>query len=650
MTASQHDQESLHSYLQLDAPARRPRFADFVGALKAVSQQEDPDAARGWAARAVSPLLDYSSLMKLRRYVLGPNAGTDAATNAGTNTGRVVRLAILGGPTTIQLRQLIELFLANEGIAAEIYEAEYGLFRQEILTPGSGLDQFGPEIVFVATGARDLTRVPPLEADAAAVEQFAETELSDWLQLWETARSRWNATLIQNNFDIPFDRILGHYTLRHPAARENYLARLNRSLAEAAPAFVVMHDLNALAAEAGAAGWFDPRFYHEFKMPCGAECLPGYAHSVVSQLRAMLGRSKKVLALDLDNTLWGGVVGDLGPGGIKFGQGSGEGEAFLAFQRYAKELSQRGIVLAVCSKNDPEKAREPFEKRADMVLRLADISAFVANWNNKADNLRTIADQLELGLDSIVFVDDNPAERALVRRFVPQVAVPDLPEDPSGYIAAVARHRYFETTSFTQEDSARARYYFENTRRKELAAGAPDLESFLASLQMKMKVEPINDLNIERSTQLVNKSNQFNLTTRRYTLSEVRGLVENSEWQTRTFSLRDELGDNGLISVILLRKQADALAIDTWIMSCRVLQRGVEQFARNELVDLCRAAGCNRLLGTYIPTAKNGLVADHYAKLGFSPAGSDGASTFWELDVAAAAPLPHFIERDESRA
>ncbi len=363
MTASQHDQETILSYLQLDAPARRPRFADFVGALKAVSQQEDPETARGWAARAVSPLLDYSSLMKLRRYVNGPNAGT--------NAGRVVRLAILGGPTTIQLRQLIELFLANEGIAAEMYEAEYGLFRQEILTPGSGLDQFGPEIVFVATGARDLTRVPPLEADAAAVEQFAETELSDWLQLWETARSRWNATLIQNNFDIPFDRILGHYTLRHPAARENYLARLNRQLADAAPAFVVMHDLNALAAEAGAAGWFDPRFYHEFKMPCGAECLPVYAHSVVSLLRAMLGRSKKVLALDLDNTLWGGVVGDLGPGGIKFGQGSGEGEAFLAFQRYAKDLSLRGIVLAVCSKNDPEKAREPFEKRADMVLRRA---------------------------------------------------------------------------------------------------------------------------------------------------------------------------------------------------------------------------------------------------------------------------------------
>jgi FkbH-like protein len=580
--------------------------------------------------------------MKLRRFL--PGDSPDSA------SGRVLRLAILGGPTTIQLRQLLELFLAGEGIVAEIYEAEYGLFRHEILTPGSGLDRFAPEIVFLATGARDVTRLPPPDADAAAVEQFAETELADWMQLWETAKSRWNATLIQNNFDPPPDRVFGHYTLRHPAASENYLTRLNSMLA-AAPGYVVLHDLQSLAAEAGAVSWFDPRFYHEFKMPCGAECLPGYAHSVVSLLRSISGRSKKVLALDLDNTLWGGVVGDVGPGGIKFGQGSGEGEAFLAFQRYAKELSQRGIVLAVCSKNDPEKAREPFERRADMVLRMSDISAFVANWNNKADNLRAVADRLELGLDSIVFVDDNPAERALVRRFVPQVAVPDLPEDPSGYIAALARHRYFETTTFTREDSARARYYFDNSRRKELAAVAPDLEAFLASLRMKMKVEPINDLNIERSTQLINKSNQFNLTTRRYTLAEVRGLIESLEWRTLTFSLRDELGDNGLISVIVLRKQGDALAIDTWLMSCRVLQRGVEQFARNELVDLCRAEGCVRLLGTYLPTAKNSLVVDHFAKLGFSPAGSDGAATFWELSAdAAATPLPHFIQRDASLA
>ena len=231
--------------------------------------------------------------------------------------------------------------------------------------------------------------------------------------------------------------------LRHPAARENYLERLNRLLAERAPAHVRLHDLRGLAAEAGARTWFDPRFYLEFKMPCGPECLVAYAHSVVSLLRAVVGKSKKVLALDLDNTLWGGVVGDLGAGGIALGQGSGEGEAFLAFQTYAREFRERGIVLVVCSKNDDDKAREPFEKRPDMVLKLDDISCFVANWQNKADNLRSIAERLDLGLDAFVFVDDNPAERALVRRFLPEVAVPDMPEDPAGYVQAVVLHRYF---------------------------------------------------------------------------------------------------------------------------------------------------------------------------------------------------------------
>lgn len=631
--------DALESFLQLDVPARQPRFAEFLNALKCVAKSEGADRARAWACRAVSPLCDYSSLMKLRRFVV-PATGRSPS-------GPPLRLAIVGGPTTIQLRQLIEVFLAGEEIAAEIYEGDYGLFRQEILTSGSQLDLFQPQFVFLATGARDVARYPAIDADSAQVENLAAAEVADWAHLWKTAKSRWNATLIQNNFEIAPERVLGHYSLRHPAAREHYLGRLNRMLAEQAPPFVVLHDVNGLAAEFGAASWFDPRFYHEFKMPCGAECLPAYAHSVVSVLRAVLGRSKKVVALDLDNTLWGGVVGDVGAGGIKLGQGSGEGEAFLAFQKYLRELSLRGIVLAVCSKNDEARAREPFERRADMLLKMSDLACFVANWENKADNLRRIAEQLKLKLDSFVFVDDNPAERALVRRFLPEVAVPDLPEDPAGYIQAVARHRFFETTSFTREDAARTRYYADDSRRKELAAGASDLDAFLKSLAMRMKVEPIHELNIERVTQLVNKSNQFNLTTRRYTLAELRALAADPEWHTLTFSLRDSLGDNGLISVILLHRQGDTMSVDTWVMSCRVLQRGVEQFARNELIDLSNREGCAWLCGTYLPTAKNALVANHYAQLGFEPAGADNGQTFWRLGIAGGvAARSHFIQRE----
>jgi FkbH-like protein len=639
LTEKRQPTNAIVSHLQLDVSARQPHFAEFMRNLKCIDKEEGSQSARAWACREVNPLLDYSSLMQLRRFVLRGEARSSSTHG--------LRLAILGGATTIQLRQLVELFLAGEGIAAEIFEGDYGLFRQAILTPDPRLDAFCPQFVFLATGARDVSRYPTIDAELPAVESLAAAEIADWAQLWETANSRWNATLIQNNFEIAPERVLGHYSLRHPAAREHYLRRLNNLLAEQAPPFVVLHDLDGLAAEAGSTNWFDRRFYHEFKLSCGADCLPVYAHSVASLLRAILGRSKKVVVIDLDNTLWGGVVGDVGAGGIKLGQGSGEGEAFLAFQKYLKELSLRGILLAVCSKNDAEKARAPFERRADMILKMSDFACFVANWENKADNLRTIAGRLNLNLDSFVFVDDNPAERALVRRFLPEVAVPDMPDDPAGFLQALARHRYFETTSFTREDAARSRYYAVDSRRKELAAGTSDLASFLKSLEMRMKVEPIHDLNIERATQLVNKSNQFNLTTRRYSLAEIRGITSDPEWRTLTFSLQDSLGDNGLISVLLLRRQGDTLSVDTWVMSCRVLQRGVEQLARNELVDLSQRLGCAWIRGTYLPSAKNALVANHYAELGFEPAGADDGMTFWRLRVASdVPPLSHFIQRE----
>jgi len=263
-------------------------------------------------------------------------------------------------------------------------------------------------------------------------------------------------------------------------------------------------------------------------MPCGPGCLVTYAHSVVSLLRAVRGQSKKVFVLDLDNTLWGGEVGELGPGGIRIGQGSGEGEAFLAFQQYLKEIKERGVLLAVCSKNDAEKAREPFEKRSDMILKLSDISCFVANWENKPANIVAIARQLNLKLESFVMIDDRSAERAMVRRLLPEVAVPDLPEDPAGYIQSVALHRYAETVSFTREDVSRSRYYAENARRTEMLDRSSDIDSFLASLQMQMSVQPVNQLNLERATQLINKSNQFNLTTRRYTQAQIQEMGEST--------------------------------------------------------------------------------------------------------------------------
>lgn len=635
------DAAIIESYLQSDAAVRAQMFPEFLRCVRNSSGAENGRHAAVAARRAVSLELDYTSLLKLGRVLR--SLPDDSPTEK-------LRLAVLGGPTTLQLVELLRVFLRGAGIAVEIYEGEYGLFRQEILTPGSGLDAFQPKIIFLATNARDVMNVPALGASREEVARKLDEEFSNWSQLWKLAHDRWGASIIQNGFELGPWNTMGHYALRHPASRENYIEQLNRRFAEQAPAYVALHDVRTLALQAGAAEWFDPRFYFEAKMPCGPEPLVPYAHSVASVILAMLGRSKKVLVLDLDNTLWGGVVGDAGVGGIEYGQGSAQGEAFVQFQEYAKALREQGILLAVCSKNDDAMARAPFEQREDMVLKLADFSCFIANWQNKADNLREIAKRLNLGLDSFVFVDDNPAERALVRRFVPEVAVPALPEDPSGYIPAIARHRYFEIIHWSKEDAQRTEYYAGDTRRMELAAASPDLDTFLASLEMCARVESVNRNNIERVTQLVNKSNQFNLTTRRRTLAEIERIAGDPAWATLTVALRDKLGDNGLISVIFLKDEDQELLVDTWVMSCRVLQRGVEQLALEELLRICRQRGRDRLKGVYIPTERNGMVRDLLRSLGFSPAGGDGSATAWVLDIKsplAPARLHIQVERFE---
>lgn len=636
MTTEVATSRTAESYLEADSPSRASRFSEFRRVLDVMKTSGDARAAEELARRAVTPKLDFTSLRSLLKF-----------RESGCRLEeRPLRLAVLGGPTTAQLVQGIQAFLWAEQISAEIYEGGYGLFRQDILTEGSGLDRFHPELIFLATDRRDLLSPPP-GTSAESLEDLIRSEATGWTTLWETARQKWNATVIQNTFADTGYPVLGHLAHRMAASPEAYAAATNGILFESAPPHVVFHDIRLLVQEIGARHWFDPRFYLEAKLPCAPECLVPYGHSVASLIRAIRGRSKKVLALDLDNTLWGGIIGDVGVEGIQLGEGSGVGESFLEFQRYAKALYDRGVVLAVCSKNDETRAREPFEKRPDMAIPLDHIACFVANWEDKPSNLRRISEALGLGLDSFVFVDDNPAERALVRRTLPEVAVPDLPEDPAGYVPAVASYRYFETVSFTQEDAQRSQYYKQNAECRVLAEGTSDLSAFLESLEMTARVEPVTPANRMRVTQLVNKTNQFNLTTRRYAIAEIERIAGSRDWSTCTLSLRDRLGDNGLISVLFFEQEGPLLEIDTWLMSCRVLQRGVEEFALNEAVRIARERRCEGLVGRYVPTARNGMVRDHYKRLGFECVEESGCATVWRLDLGSWTPLPSRIRKEE---
>ena len=471
--------------------------------------------------RLIVPGLDFTTAQSLQRIV-------QQVVQQSGGRNRAVKIAMLGGFTTHQLVTLLDLYLRAERIAPEIYEADYGIFRQELIDPESELYRFGPEFIILATSWRDLGHHPDLGDDRAEVQRKVEAELGDWKRLWKTAHNRLGCQIIQNNFDTPPWRVLGNHESRHPAGFGRYITLVNLGLQDEAPPYVTIHDIDGMSATWGRWQWGDDRFYHHAKLPCSPEHLVDYAHSLASLILAQSGAAKKCLVLDLDNTLWGGVIGDDGLGGIRLGQGEPEGESFVAFQRYAKAMRQRGVILAVCSKNTDSIAREVFEKHTEMILRLDDISCFMANWDDKATNLGRIAEQLNIGLNSLVFVDDNPAERAIVRRLRPEVSVPELPDDVSGYVAAIERHRYFQTTALSTEDLKRTEFYRADAARQVAESSTEDIEGFLKSLDMTARVVPIDAASLERSVQLIHRSNQFNLTTRRRSTAEVAGAA----WMT----------------------------------------------------------------------------------------------------------------------
>ncbi|HXN48850.1 MAG TPA: HAD-IIIC family phosphatase, partial [Bryobacteraceae bacterium] len=411
----------------------------------------------------------------------------------------------------------------------------------------------------------------------------------------------------------------------------------------------ILFDVAGLAETVGSANWHSPREWNMAKLPFDHSFLPLYADHVCRILAAARGLSRRCLVLDLDNTLWGGVIGDDGLHGIHVGQGDPEGEAYLSFQRYIVLLRQRGVVLAVSSKNEDETARLPFRRHPDMLLREGDFAVFQANWNDKASNIQAIANTLALGLDSFVFVDDNPFERNRVREALPGVAVPEMPEDPAEYARTLSAAGYFEAVTFSQEDLKRAAYYTGNAQRATLERQSGDVNAYLASLEMEIDFRSFDQTSRSRITQLINKSNQFNLTTRRYTEADVAALEADPDVFTLQVRLRDKLGDNGMISVVICRRAEPVVwEIDTWLMSCRVLGRRVEEAVLLELLGHAKRQGTIKLRGVYRPTDRNKLVEEHYARLGFAPTGKgpDG-STVWELDVASASlePPPLAVRR-----
>jgi len=411
---------------------------------------------------------------------------------------------------------------------------------------------------------------------------------------------------------------------------------------------VLLHDVDMMSATVGLDQWIDYRWWYQAKQPMGFRWAVEYARSLSRMVASVLLGSRKCLVLDLDNTLWGGVVGDDGVSGLAVGAGNPVGEAFVAFQDYLRQLKDRGVILTVCSKNELENARAPFTDLPGMVLSLEDFAAFRANWDPKPDNIRAIARDLNIGTDAMVFVDDNPAERAIVRQLLPEVAVVELTDDPSDYARLLDATGWFETPRLSQEDTIRTQQYQANTQREELLSSVDDYETYLQSLNQRAVIQPFEERHLDRITQLVNKTNQFNLTTRRENRSAIEARMRDERYLTAYVRLGDRFGDNGLISVWYGRIDGTVLDIEQWLMSCRVFNRGVEQHLMNYIADQARRRGVERIQGSYLPTPKNKLVADLYERLGFTrTASQEDGGTEWELALEDYRPATTFVETVE---
>jgi len=552
-----------------------------------------------------------------------------------------VRLAILAGSTVDHLAEALRFWLAAAaGLEATIYRGQFDTVHQAILDETSGLYEFGPEITMIFTNYRDVRcEVPP----GSSPEEIATTvkdAVDGYRQLWQVLQERNPGYVLQNNADLPAVRVFGNYEGTALWSRANTLRRFNLELARAVAAAegVAIFDLEQISALFGKRRWHDERIWHYSRHAFNLDATGLVAYQAAKVIGAIKGKAKKCLVLDLDNTLWGGIIGDDGIEGIELGVGI-NGGAFVEFQKYLLKLKQRGVILAICSKNDEEKAKEPFLKHPDMQLRLDDIAVFTANWQNKADNIRSIAAALNLGLDSLVFVDDNPAERELVRQMLPMVSVPELPADPTGFEAALERQAYFETVNFSREDADRSNYYRGNAQRADYRGQFTDLSEYLQGLAMLARVVECDEFSLPRVAQLINKSNQFHLTTTRYTEGQIRVMLKEPHIYCLGFELEDKFGSNGLIAVVILEKRGeDTMFIDTWVMSCRVLARGMEEFIMREIVELAGQLGCQKVVGKYIPTSKNQIVAGLYDRLGFQLFEQKDDYTLWLLDLAGKVP------------
>lgn len=545
------------------------------------------------------------------------------------------KIAVLGGSTTNEIVNILELFLLNYGIEPEFYQSEYNAFWQDAMFGNEELDNFDPDIIYIHTTNRNIREYKlSMTATQSETDEIISNEYLHFEEIWKKLSEKFNCPIIQNNFEMPFYRLLGNKDASDYRGKINFINRLNDKFyhySQNNENFYI-NDINYISASYGLQKWTDTAAWYMYKYALATEAIPELSFNIANIIKSIYGKNKKMLVLDLDNTLWGGVVGDSGQQGIEIGKETGVAEAYTEFQQYIKQHKQLGVLLSVNSKNDYENAIDGL-KHPDSILTPDDFITIKANWNNKDINIEEIADEISILPDSFVFVDDNPAEREIVHSQIKGIAVPEI-ENVETYIRTLDRNGYFELTTYTTDDIKRNDMYQANMQRVRSQKAFANYDEYLNSLEMTAFIDKFDDVSLNRIVQLTNKSNQFNVTTRRYTATEMDEVVKNPDYITLYGRLNDKFGDNGIVSVVIGHKDGKDLHLDLWLMSCRVLKRNMEYAMLDKLVLRCKENGIENIYGYYYKTAKNSMVKDLFTDFGFETINKTDDSASYILKTA----------------
>ena len=560
-----------------------------------------------------------------------------------------LKLEILRSFTVEPIVPLLRAEAFTYGIDVEVHVGDFNTYVQDIVDASSALYRFAPDAVVLAVRTEDVA--PDLVDGFADLSSEGAREaagrVASGYEQWVTSfRQHSQAALVIHSLERPRHPSLGVLDSQSEVGQSGLIRQINRELRRVAEGFrgVYILDYDALVARHGSGNWHDERKWLMARLPIAADHLLHMAREWMRFLAPLTGHTAKCLAVDLDNTLWGGVIGEEGMTGIKVGA-EYPGAAFQALQRALLDLSKKGILLAACSKNNLDDAMEALDKHPGMLLRSKHFAALRINWTDKSQNLREIAQELNIGIDSLAFLDDNPFEREQVRAALPEVTVIDLPQNPLDYATAVRDCPVFERLTLSAEDEQRTAMYAEQRQRAGAEQSFQSKEDFFRFLEQEAELNPVSDLTLARVAQLTQKTNQFNLTTRRYSEAQIAEMAEKKEWNIRSIRVRDRFGDHGLVGVAIVLDQGDQCEIDTFLLSCRVIGRTVETALLAHIAKGAVERGCKRLVGWFLPTKKNAPARDFYSQHKFELVEQTHEGTLWSLNLTQeGVPFPEWVK------